>query len=338
MTLAVAKAFVPYAKNAWKFTLDAVSRYYDRVFADAAQGQSPEAPPTPGPLKLLSPGLPAENLDRVGTYLESARLLGLRTAELHLALASDDAGGEFSPEPVTPHYLRGVFQSMRSLAVQNLRQLRKRIKSLPADLAPVAQRVLELEPAILQHYRQLVEQRFAAGRSRIHGDCHLGQVLWTGRDFVFLDFEGNAAMPISERRIKRSPLQDVARMLRSFHHAAYAGFHQQAELGFIPRENLPKFEPWVRHWNLAVSRAYLQAYCEKMRQSNLLPDAEDKLRVLLLAYLLNEVMDELGRELRRRSDNVRAPLQAILLLMEQSLPVRAPDVTETKTTTNKTNT
>jgi maltose alpha-D-glucosyltransferase/alpha-amylase len=222
--------------------------------------------------------------------------------------------------------------------VQNLRQLRKRIKSLPADLAPVAQRVLELEPAILQHYRQLVEQRFAAGRSRIHGDCHLGQVLWTGRDFAFLDFEGNAAMPVSERRIKRSPLQDVARMLRSFHHAAYAGFHQQAELGFIPRENLPKFEPWVRHWNLAVSRAYLQAYCEKMRQSNLLPDAEDKLRVLLLAYLLNEVMDELGRELRRRSDNVRAPLQAILLLMEQSLPVRAPDPTETKTTTNKTNT
>jgi len=330
MTLAVAKAFVPYAKNAWKFTLEAVSRYYDRVFASAAQGQSPEAPPAAGPLKLLSTGLPAENPDRIGTYLESARLLGLRTAELHLALASDDAGGEFSPEPVTPHYLRGVFQSMRSLAVQNLRRLRKQVKFLPPDLAPVAQRVMELEPLVLQQYRQLVNQRFTAGRIRIHGDCHLSQVLWTGRDFVFLDFEGDAAVPISERCIKRSPLQDVARMLRSFHHAAYAGFHQQAELGFIPQENLPKFEPWVRHWNLAVSRAYLQAYCEKLRQSGILPDDDGKLRVLLLAYLLNEVMDELGRELRRRSDGVRAPLQAILLLMDQPLPVRAPDPTETK--------
>jgi maltose alpha-D-glucosyltransferase / alpha-amylase len=107
------------------------------------------------------------------------------------------------------------------------------MKSLPPDLAPVAQRVIELEPVILQHYHKLVGQRFAAGRIRIHGDCHLDQVLWTGRDFVFLDFEGDATIPISERRIKRSPLRDVARMLRSFHHAAYAGFHQQAERGVI---------------------------------------------------------------------------------------------------------
>ena len=90
------------------------------------------------------------------------------------------------------------------------------------------------------HYRQLIERNFAAKRIRIHGDCHLGQMLWTGRDFVFLDLQGDAAMPISERRIKRSPLRDVARMVRSFHHAAYAGFHRQVELGVISRENLPE--------------------------------------------------------------------------------------------------
>ena len=331
MTLAVAKAFVPYAKNAWKFTLDAVSRYCDRVFASAAQGHSPEAPPALGPLKLLPHGSPAEIADHVGTYLESARLLGVRTAELHLALASGGAGSEFSMEPMTPYYLRSVFQAMRSLAVQNLRLLRKQLKSLPPDLTPVAQRVTELEPVILQHYRQLVEQRFEAGRIRVHGDCHLGQILWTGRDFVFLDFEGDTTLPISERRIKRSPFRDVARMVRSFHHAAYAGFHQQVDLGVISRENLPKFEPWVRHWSRAVSRAYLQAYCEKLHPSGILPAEEDKLRRLLLAYLLNQVVDELGRELRSHSDGVRAPLQAILHLTGEQTPVHVAAVSGNKT-------
>jgi maltose alpha-D-glucosyltransferase / alpha-amylase len=330
MTLAVAKSFVPYAKNAWKFTLDAVTRYYDRVFADAVQGQNLTAPPTPGPLKLLHQDQPLETADRVGTYLESARLLGVRTAELHLALASGDEAEDFSQERVTTQYLRGVFQSMRSLAVQNLRLLRKQIKTLPPDLVPVAQRVIELEPVILQHYRQLVDQRFEAGRIRIHGNFHLGQVLWTGRDFVFLDFEGDPLVAISERRIKRSPLRDVARMLRSFHHAAYAGFHQQVDLGVISRENLPKFEPWVRHWNRTVSYAFLQAYCQKLHPSGILPDAEDKLWMLLLAYLMNQVIDELGCELRNHSDNVRAPLHAIIIFTDEHLAATSPPVTGKK--------
>jgi maltose alpha-D-glucosyltransferase/alpha-amylase len=306
MTLAVVRAFVPHAKNGWEFTLDAIGRYYERVVADAAQGHTP-------------PVEPAEVSELVGTYLESARLLGVRTAELHLALAAGPPGGEFSVEPMTPHYLRGLFQSMRSLALNNLRRLRKQLKTLPPDLAPVAQRVLELEPVIVRHYHDLTDQPFMAGRIRIHGDCHLGQVLWTGRDFVFLDFEGDATLPISERRIKRSPLRDVARMLRSFHHATYAGFHQQAECGVITREHLPKFEPWVRHWNRAVSRAYLQAYCRTLEPSGLLPHAEEKLHLILVAFLLNQVMDELGDELQMHSENVRAPLQAILHLTDEQM-------------------
>lgn len=323
MTLAVVKGFVPQAKNAWEYTQDAVGRYYDRVFASAAQGHSPEGPPALGPIMLLQQNPQTEGSDHVGSYLESARLLGQRTAELHLALASDDTG-EFTMEPVTPHYLRGVFQSMRTLAVRNLLLLRKRVKSLPPDLAPIAQRITELEPVILQHYRRLVDQRFEAARIRTHGDCHLKQILWTGRDFVFLDFEGDVTLAISERRLKRSPLCDVARLVRSFHHAAYAGFDKQVELGVITREDHPKFEPWVRYWYRAVSRVCVQAYCEKLRASGIFPAEEDKLRMLLLAYVLNEVMDELGRTLRSQSGNVRAPLQAIIHLIDEPMPVRAP--------------
>ena len=260
MTLAVAKAFVPHAKNGWEFTLDAIGRYYERVFADAAQGHTRRHPAVG---RSSRPHMPAER-EHVGTYLESARLLGERTAELHLALASGEAG-------------RRIFAGADDAALPArpvpIHALSGRAKSAPAaqtDEIPAAGTGAG-RPARRSNWNRpsssvtagSSNNTFAARRIRIHGDLHLGQVLWTGRDFVFLDFEGDATMPISERRIKRSPLRDVARMLRSFHHAAYAGFHQQAELGVISRENLPKFEPWVRHWNRAVSRAYLQAYCQR---------------------------------------------------------------------------
>jgi maltose alpha-D-glucosyltransferase/alpha-amylase len=333
MTLAVAKRYVPHAKNGWAFTLDAIGRYYDRVFASAAQGMVPPALPAVHPLRLLQHSLPVEVAEHVGTYLESARLLGCRTAELHLALSSGEAGSEFSREPMTPHYLRGVFQSMRSLAMQNLRLLRKQLKSLPPELVPIAEKVVQLEATILQHYRKLIEHNLSAGRIRIHGDLHLGQLLWTGRDVVFLDFEGEVTAPISERRIKRSPLRDVARMLRSFHHAAYAGFYQQVELGVISPENLARFEPWLRHWNVAISRSFVQAYCQQLEKSGILPDDEEQLRIMMLAYLLNQVVEELGHELRLGSQNIRISLQAIIILTEEHAPMlNAATIPETPTT------
>jgi maltose alpha-D-glucosyltransferase/alpha-amylase len=329
MTVAIARAYITYAKNAWQFTLDAVARYFERVFAAAAQGHTPEVPPPFGPLKLLQHGASPETPDHVGSYLESARLLGVRLAELHLALASGGGNGDFAMEPLTAHYLRGVFQTMRFTAVQNLRLLRRQIKALPPDLVPVAQRVADLESEILKRYRPLIEQSFEAGRIRTHGACQLDQILWTGKDFVFVNFEGDVNLTISERCLKRTPLSDLARLVRSFHHAAYMGFHQQVERGAIERENLPKFEPWVRHWTRAVGRACVQAYCDRTRDSALLPNDEEKLRTLLLACFAHEVLDELGRELRARSENVRAPLQAIILLTEDQMPGRTP-AAETK--------
>ncbi|MGO8682097.1 MAG: alpha-glucosidase C-terminal domain-containing protein, partial [Limisphaerales bacterium] len=316
-TLAVAKGFVAQAVTAWDFTLDALSRYYDRVLAFAAQGHTPQSPPPPpAPLPGRPPGTePADGPEYVGTYLEVARLLGERSAELHLALASGAPGGEFSKEAMMPHYLRGLFQGMRSLAVGNLRRLRKQLKSLPPELGELAQRAAGLEAQILQRYRRLIEQSFEAARIRIHGAFHLGQVLWTGRDFIFPDLEGDARASLGERRIKRSPLQDTARMLRSFHHAAEAAMKKEVELGVIGRENWPQLEPWVRQWTRAVCRTYVRAYSEKLRSSGILPAEEDKLRTLLVAHLLNQVMDELGAELRAGGERVQGPLQAILDLV-----------------------
>ena len=323
-TLGHVSIYVPNAEDAHTYTLDALSQYYDQVITWVAQGREAPACPEEAPtsVSLLHLEIPDAVRDTIGTYLESARLLGERTADLHLALASADEDKALVPEAFTPHYQRGLFQTMRNLTVQSFRALKRHSKTLPPDLEPLARQALELEPPVVELYRSVFRRRLDARRIRIHGDCHLGQVLWTGKDFVFIDFEGDPRMVLSERQIKRSPLRDVASLVRSFHYAAYAGLHRHVEQGSIPGENLAKFESWVRCWNLWVSAAFLKAYFQRLGSSDLVPRGAAELQAMLQVYLLHQVMDELRRELESPSARLRIPLQGMVYLMTRFPPVR----------------
>ena len=310
-----ARKILPGAKDAWAYSLDALGRYYDRVATLIADGQTP--PAGPGPLaKLMQQDLPAAVSELVGTYLDSARMLGERTAALHLALASEPGNKAFAPEPFTPHFVRGLFQSMRNQASQNFGLLRQRLKTLPPEAVPLAGRVLELEPAIINRFRLLYERRINARRIRCHGDFHLGQVLYTGKDFVIIDFEGEPALPLSERRIKRSPLRDVAGMVRSFDYAAWAGLDEHIKRGSLEPERRHKFEPWQRLWQRAVGAVYLRAYRQTMGQTDVLPHSDEELLAMLPAYLLNKAVYEVGYELNNRPGWLIIPLAGILQLLE----------------------
>jgi maltose alpha-D-glucosyltransferase/alpha-amylase len=313
ITLALVNQFIPNAKRAWEYTLDALSRYYDRVTTWIDQDR-PAPPATAGLLSLWHQQIPPDASNAIGTYLESARLLGTRTAEFHLALASEPENRDFAPESFTPHYQRALFQAMRGLAVENLRQVRQQMKILPAEILPLAQRVAELEPAIVECYQQFSQNRFSAKRIRIHADCHLGRVLWTGKDFVFINFEGDPSLALSERRIKRSPLRDVVRMVRSFHAAAHAGLHQHGERGSIPQDLQPKFEPWAWYWQLWVSVAFLQAYVQRTAGSGLLPVDNIVQQRMLRAYLLHQMVGELGNDLNGGGERLGIALSGILAL------------------------
>jgi maltose alpha-D-glucosyltransferase/alpha-amylase len=315
LSLVVISGFIPHAKECWTAALEALGRYYDRVGTLGSKGQTP--PLTGGLLAACAQTLPTDLAGLVGTYTEAAHLLGERTAALHLVLATETEDQSFAPEPFTPHYLRSLFQSMRSLATHTLRLLRSQQKTIFADLAPLADRVLERESDLLRCYHQLFDRRINAKRIRIHGDYHLGQVLWTGKDFLIFDFEGDAALALSQRRIKRSPLRDVAGMLRSFDYAAHVGLLQHVERGSLPPENAPSFEPWARFWNHAISARFLQAYLRAMGNSDLLPTAPEELRVLLRAHLLDRAIQDLGDGLNHRPAWLKIPLQGILDLLEE---------------------
>ncbi|HEX5399140.1 MAG TPA: maltose alpha-D-glucosyltransferase [Verrucomicrobiae bacterium] len=314
-TLGMLNRLVPGARDAWQYTLDALGRYCDRVSTLIADGQ----PLPTGKLPLaqwVQAGHPAEVSQVVGPYLDSARMLGQRTAEMHLALASVADDKAFGPEPFTPHYVRGLFQSMRNQSTRNFLMLRKLIHTLPADLVPLAQHVLDLEPAVVRSFRLLCELPITARRIRCHGDFHLGQVLHDGKDFVIIDFEGEPALSLSERRIKRSALRDVAGMVRSFHYAAWTGFYEQVKRGSVEQENLPKFEPWMRLWYQTVSSVYLNAYIKTMGPSEVVPQSADELLAMLPAYLLHKAVYEVGYELNNRPAWLRIPLEGIAQLLE----------------------
>ena len=304
-------ASCPARKDAWAYTLAELDHYYERVAALIADRQSP--PPGGGSLaEWIQYELPPVHYDVVGGYLDSVRLLAQRTAGMHLALASDTEDQAFAPESFSPDYFRCVFESMHQQAEQNFGLLRNQLTTLPTDILPLAQRVLELEPVIINRFRWLYERPITARRIRCHGDYHLGQVLHFGGDFVIIDFEGEPALPLRERRIKRSPLRDVAGMIRSFDYAAWAGLYDFLQRSRLGREHLPSFEPWLRLWGQAVSSVFLRAYRQTMGESDIVPRSDDELSAMLPAYLLNKAVYEVGYELNNRPFWLRIPLLGIL--------------------------
>jgi len=196
-----------------------------------------------------------------------------------------------------------------------LQLLRERLKQLPDETKADARKVLGLEDVIMRRLQELTSRKIVGMRVRCHGDYHLGQVLYTGNDFVIIDFEGEPARHLGERRIKRSPLRDVAGMIRSFNYAAYAALYGKASTVLRP-EDLPVLEEWARSWYLWVSAAFLKSYLDIMADTPILPQTREGMRVILNAYLLDKAMYEVNYELNNRPDWVRLPLQGILQMLE----------------------
>jgi maltose alpha-D-glucosyltransferase/alpha-amylase len=313
ITLGILQAFVTNEGDAWRFTLDQMEGFYQRALS--LDAEAPEVPSVErSPLDLVE-GDPPEAFFEMGTHLELARLLGQRTAELHLALAHDPEDPGFAPEPFTTLYQRSLYDSMRTSATRNLGLLRRRLEGLSEPGGSDARPLLEREEELLGAFRAIVGSRLGGKRIRIHGDYHLGQVLYTGNDFVIIDFEGEPARPLSERRLKHSPLRDVAGMLRSFDYAAHTALFGSAERGAIRDEDVPVLLPWARSLSQWVGLAFLRAYLPPVQEKELIPAERDQLALLLRVLLLDKAVYELGYELNNRPDWVGIPIRGIVDLL-----------------------
>ena len=309
-TVAILQGYVPNEGDAWQYTLDTLDSYLEQARTRLPEEQSP--PISAAPLFDLSrTEIPGLAFELIGSYLESARLLGQRTAELHAALSSSDDPA-FAPERFSTLYQRSLYQSFRALTAQVYRLVRGAGRRIPQTV-----QILDLEDEIMRRFRRLLELKIDAARIRIHGDYHLGQVLWTGRDFVIIDFEGEPARPLGERRIKRSPLRDVAGMLRSFHYAAYTALARETS---DPVSDNPAFlEPWALFWYQRVGATFLQAYLDATPRGGILPPEGPQMRVLLEVFMLEKALYELRYELNNRPEWVRIPIQGILQQLETAV-------------------
>ncbi len=257
----------------------------------------------------------ARDLDAPGApgarYRPSARRLGARTGELHVALAQPTDDADFSPEPFTAPELSARLAQVHAEGRRALDLLESKLGGLPRPVFEQATRLLDGRDALAAKLEAIARRPIRAERTRVHGDYHLGQVLTTGDDFLIIDFEGEPARTLDERRAKASPLKDVAGMLRSFGYAADVALDRAAGGDAASRD---RRAPAARAWEAAASSAFLAGYHEATAGSAFVP-AGDDFAALLDAFVLEKAFYEIAYELGSRPDWVHIPLRALVALL-----------------------
>lgn len=313
MTLGVLQKYIPETRDAWSYALDNLRDSYVKVLTKQVDIADISLP-----LHILravsEEEIPELAYEIMGGQLRAAELLGQRAAELHLALASNTDNPSFEPEEFTTFYQRSIYQYMRNQAGQVLLLLKKQMKHLPEELQPLGKSLLTYREMLMERFKLVLDQPIHTMRIRCHGNFHLEEVLYTGKDFVIIDFEGEPTRSLSERRMKRSPLRDIAGMLQSFYYASRIALRNEEESGMIRPENLPLMEQWAHFFYSWAAVAFLRQYLTTAKGAVFLPEAAE-IQVLLDAFLLEKVVYELGYELNNRPAYVDIPLQRLLELL-----------------------
>jgi maltose alpha-D-glucosyltransferase/alpha-amylase len=318
-TVAMLQGLIENEGDGWQWTLDEIARYYESAVTCPTPQSIGKQPSFLDPFEKETES-EAFKLARehAGFYLDAAALLGRRTAEMHLALATKTDNPAFIAEPFSPADLEADATRIDGQIVRTLDALKRGMSQL-ADDATVDSAALILSRRIDLFARANIITASAASdcgrRIRIHGDYHLGQVLRSRGDYVILDFEGEPARPLHERRAKQSPLKDVAGMLRSFSYAAYAGLNAFTQRRPPNNEaDVRNLDAWARLWQNTVSTEFLHGYRQAISANPALIPHAQQAHILLNAYLLEKALYELLYELNNRPAWVRIPLAGILAL------------------------
>jgi maltose alpha-D-glucosyltransferase / alpha-amylase len=314
-TVGVLQEYVPGTITAWQYVQDSLGRFFEQVMAKPVEAP-PLSVPTASLWDLASGELSPSAQDLLGGLLEWAALLGRRTSELHAALTSR-VNPNFSPEPFTQLYQRSLYQSSRKVALKAFQHLRAKSQSLSDDVGELVEQVLAREKAVLEKFRAVVGKKISAQRIRCHATYHLGHVLYTGKDFLIVDFDGDGDMSFSALRVKRSALADVAAMIHSFQSAAVHALLQSSITGVMTPESTQACRQAAEFWHLWTSSAFLRAYIANPSVAVLVPPAGEPLDLLLQFHLLQEAVEQLQWELDNdRYDHIASVLERIIRLLD----------------------
>jgi len=280
VTLALLQAFVMNQGDGWDYTVNYLTRFLEERRTDVAMAE-----------------------DAHGAYLELVKTLATRTAELHRALATPTSDEAFSPEPIRPEDVSAWLQNIRTEAKKTFDMLKERVSQHPE-----AQQLLSRRDAFLERLAAAVPAAPQGLKTRHHGDYHLGQVLLKRNDFIIVDFEGEPARPLAERRIKHSPLRDVAGMLRSF---TYARRTAMQRCSIQSADDCSRWESLVEKWESDVRNTFVATYDSIARPAGIY-ESLDAVLPLLRLFEVEKALYETRYELGNRPDWLPIPLRALI--------------------------
>jgi maltose alpha-D-glucosyltransferase/alpha-amylase len=316
LTVAVLHGCAPLSVTGWQFVQDALGRYFESAMTQPAEARDAMLSPPGASLWDLAAGeAPQLARDLFGAELEWAGLIGRRTAELHVALACGSADPAFAPEPFTQLYQRSLYQTWRKLALQSFDQLRRQQGSLPVAVQAAASAVLSNEKMVLDTFRAVVGPTMGGWRIRCHGDLNLHHVLYTGKDFLIVDFEGKPTRSLTARRTKRSGIVDIAAMCQSLEQAATQVVSQLPMFTSATPETLAAAHQAATFWHVWCSSAFLRSYAAVPAALELLPKAKEQRETLLRFHLMAEAVDELEAALADGAERLAGPLARISELL-----------------------
>ena len=288
MTLALLQAFVMNQGDGWDYTVN----YLVRFLEDRRTGAS----------------LPE---DAHGLYLALMKTLAIRTAELHVALARPTSDAAFAPERITAADIENWRSHALAEAESTLEILTNSAAQLPPEVAADADSLLKRRALLLRRIEASTTKPPQGLKTRRHGDYHLGQVLVRRNDFILVDFEGEPGRNLAERRIKHSPLTDVAGMLRSFAYARRAAMLRNPQ---VAAQN-GKLEPLLEKWEQETRQTFIQSYDEIARTHGLYESLEE-VTPLLQLFEIEKALYEVRYELGNRPDWASIPLRSLIAFAE----------------------
>jgi len=288
VSLALVQAFVANQGDGWSYTLAYLERFLE-------------------PLRTSAETVPP---DVHGAYLALVQTLGVRSAELHVALARSTGDPAFDPEPLVADDLAALRQRALAEAQESFTLLQARVDQLGDAERDEARALLQQLERVRARIAALAAEGGGGVKIRYHGDYHLGQVLVTRNDFVIIDFEGEPARSFEERRAKGSALRDVAGMLRSFDYARWSALRRVAH----GSDELDKLTPHAQAWEQQARAAFLTGYQRGVRGTPLAVAVEPGSGLLGL-FEFEKALYELRYELGNRPDWVSVPLQGIKALL-----------------------
>ncbi|MBD0331276.1 MAG: maltose alpha-D-glucosyltransferase [Chitinophagaceae bacterium] len=248
-----------------------------------------------------------------GHATEQARMIGIRTGEMHLALASATQEKDFRPEEFSLHYQRSLYSSLQSLVRATDQNLRKQENDLPPLAKDKVREFLNKKNDLLSLFKRIYSKKIDVIKVRIHGNYSLKRILLTGKDLVISDFGGDTAKGYSERRLKRSALVDVAEMICSLHYAAYEGFFTNNQ---IPKQESNQLLPFADFWAHYIRGIFLSAYFDTVQSSSIMPREQQDLSILLETFILEKALHNLNTELNNPSEWALVPLRIIQTILK----------------------